>query len=130
MNTMSADTRTERPVVAEDHEKLGRMLASLSAVIATGATEIIVREAIDVLRERMRLHFRLEEQVAARADSASRTLLEAGHAHLLEMLDGMMRVAGQPAELRTRLDAFKAAAARHETEVDDPLFRKLGQTLD
>lgn len=123
---MAENNGAQQPIVAEDHEKLGRMMASLSAVIARGGTEVILREAIDVLRERMRLHFRMEEAVAARADADSRALLESGHAQLLGMLDGMLRLTGKPAELRARLDAFREAAARHEDDVDGPLFRRLG----
>ncbi|MBX9633954.1 MAG: hemerythrin domain-containing protein [Magnetospirillum sp.] len=123
---MWQDWQTENPKVDDDHLKLGRMVASLSVVIANGGTPTIVAEAIDVLRERLRLHFRMEEAVAGKADLESRAILEGDHAQLLTMLDGLAAAAcPRGTDLGSRLDAFIKAAERHEAEVDVPLFHLL-----
>jgi len=120
------DWRTEHPKVDEDHDTLERVLVQLMAVIATGSTPAIVREAISVLTKRMGAHFRMEEAVAGRADPESRAILEADHAHLLGLLAQLSRAGRTPGtDLEPYLDAFIAALRRHEAEVDVPLFHLL-----
>lgn len=123
---MWSEWQTENRKVDDDHHKLERMVASLGSVITNGGSPAIVAEAIAVLRERMRLHFRMEEAVAGKADAETRAILKADHDQLLSMLDGMAAVSRQRnVDMRRLLDVFIAASQRHETEVDVPLFHLL-----
>lgn len=125
---MWAEWQTENTKVDEDHQKLTRMIAALSAVITLGGSPAIIAEAIAVLRERVILHFRMEEAVAGKADAEARSILQTDHIHLVAMLDEMEVASRQRGiDLRPRLDRFIAASQRHEVEVDVPLFHMLAK---
>lgn len=123
---MWAEWQTQNRKVDDDHHKLEGIVLSLRAVITTGGSPAIVAEAISVLRERMRLHFKMEEAVAGKADAETRAILKADHDQLLSMLDGMAAVSRQQGvDLRRLLEVFITASQRHEAEVDVPLFHML-----
>lgn len=110
--------------IDEDHAKLAHMVSSLSAVIAHGGSPAIVGEAIAVLRERLRLHFHMEEILAGRTAPARVALLRGDHAGLLARLDRMAAMAsGGGKAVGAELDAFLAAFKRHEDHVDAAIFK-------
>lgn len=120
---MTDSWRTDEPQLDEDHERLTKIVASLSMVINGREDNLVIREVIEVLRERMRVHFHREEVMAGRIDAASRSTLQADHAALLSMLDDLALAAERrDAQIGRRLSIFREAAARHEAEVDMPLF--------
>jgi hemerythrin len=121
------DWTSENPEIDAEHAKLNKMVSSLAAVVKNDATLGLSTEAVDILIERMKLHFGLEERSAAKIDAESCDILREDHAELLKLL---MRVKDSmrqrdSAEAQTRLQAFVAALAKHDAEVDIPLFRMM-----
>jgi hemerythrin len=113
----------------EEHRKLHHMLASMRAVVRVGITSPLAREALSVLGERMRQHFGIEEAIAARhGDAAAQGLLQSEHRKLLAALDGVETslTNGRRTETGKLMDDFSQALSRHDSEVDDPLFKGMG----
>lgn len=120
---MTVDHNARGHTMDDDHDKLARMVSSLGAVIAHGGSPAIVGEAIAVLRERLRLHFRMEEILAARSTPHEVARLREDHAGLLARLDRMAAASAIGATtVMAELDAFIAASERHEHEVDAAVF--------
>ena len=96
-------------------------------MVKNDATLGLSTEAVDILIERMKLHFGLEERSAAKLDMESHDILREDHAELLKLLiqvkESMRQRNG--AEAQIRLQAFIAALAKHDQEVDIPLFRMM-----
>lgn len=112
----------------EEHRKLHQMTSSMTAVIRNDRGLGAAVEAVDVLAERMRIHFRMEEQTAARhASPEDCAALKADHLRLLRLLEPVRAAihAGDVARGRELLDQFHAALSVHDREVDIPLFRKV-----
>ncbi|MBI3444516.1 MAG: hemerythrin domain-containing protein [Magnetospirillum sp.] len=113
------------PAMDTEHQKLHQMASSMTAVVMNDPGLGLATEAVDVLRERMRLHFRMEEQALARTDPESASILKEDHARLLLLL-GRVRDAladGGIEDCKHLLTEFNTAMDKHDREVDIPLFR-------
>ena len=113
------------PAIDSEHQKLHQMVSSMTAVVMNDPGLGLATEAVDVLRERMRLHFRMEEQIAAKIDQETATILKEDHARLLAFL-GRVRDALSNDDLvscKRLLTEFNEALDKHDREVDIPLFR-------
>lgn len=123
---LNEEWRSDDARLDAEHEKLYRMLASLKAVIASGASPSIIREAVDVLRERLDLHFTQEEQSAIKFDKAGAETLRQDHQILRQLLQGLHASADTSEETRNHmLGQFLDALSKHDREVDVPIFRRL-----
>ena len=121
------DWASQNPEIDAEHAKLNQMVSSLAAVVKNDATLGLSTEAVDILIERMKLHFGLEEHSAAKLDMESHDILHEDHAQLLKLLMQVKECMKlrDGAEAQTRLQAFVAALAKHDQEVDIPLFRMM-----
>lgn len=111
----------------EEHRKLHQMVSSMTAVIRNDHGLGAAVEAVDVLAERMRIHFRMEEQAAARhAAPEACAALKADHLRLLRLLEPVRNAVhmGEWTRGRELLDHFHAAMECHDREMDIPLFRR------
>ena len=121
------DWASQNPEIDAEHKKLNQMVSSLAAVVKNDAGMGLSTEAIDILIERMKLHFGLEERSAERIDQECHAILREDHAGLLTLLlrvkDSMTH--RDAAEAENRLKAFIAALAKHDAEIDIPLFRMM-----
>ncbi len=118
------------PEIDVEHHKLHQMVSSLAAVINNDAGRGLPGEAVDILKERLTLHFGLEEQSAARVDAESCRILHEDHTHLLAMLERVKAAMADknPAEVKQRLGSFIDALNKHDSEIDVPLFRMMAGT--
>ncbi len=125
------DWASQNPEIDAEHKKLNQMVSSLAAVVKNDSGLGLSTEAVAILIERMKLHFGLEECSAARIDPESHAILHEDHANLLALLmqvkDSMDRRDGD--EANRRLQAFIAALAKHDSEIDIPLFRMMADTV-
>jgi hemerythrin len=121
------DWSSHNPEIDDEHKKLHQMVSSLAAVISNDGGRSLSSEALNILRDRLKLHFGLEEQTAARIDAEASRILHEDHAHLLGLLELVKSgMAGQhPAEVKARMAAFMAALDKHDAEIDVPLFRMM-----
>ena len=114
------------PAIDAEHQKLHQMISSMTAVVRNDPGLGLAIEAVDVLVERMRLHFRMEENLAARGDAAAAANLKQDHQRLLRLLtpvrDALQN--GNSARARMLMDDFHVQLDRHDREVDIPLFRR------
>ena len=121
------DWSSQNPEIDAEHMKLNQMVSSLAAVVKNDSGLGLSTEAVDILIERMKLHFGLEERSAARIDTETHDILRADHAELLILLaqvkDSMTR--RDTAQASDRIKAFITALAKHDAEVDIPLFRMM-----
>ena len=113
------------PSIDSEHQKLRQMVSSMTAVVMNDPGLGLAIEAVDVLHERMRLHFRLEEQIAAKADQESAAILKEDHARLLVLLKQVRETlsSNDMASCKRLLAEFNTALDKHDREVDIPLFR-------
>ena len=121
------DWASRNPEIDAEHAKLNQMVSSLAAVVRNDATLGLSTEAIDILIERMKLHFGLEERSAAKIDLESCDILHEDHAELLRLLAGVKDAMAKRDSItaQNRLKDFIVALAKHDTEVDIPLFRMM-----
>ena len=121
------DWASQNPEIDAEHTKLNQMVASMAAVVKNDATLGLSAEAIDILIERMKLHFGLEERSATKIDPQSRDILHEDHGELLKLLERVKEAMSRRdrAEAQTRLQTFITALAKHDAEVDIPLFRMM-----
>lgn len=113
--------------MGSEHQKLHQMVASLTAVVANDRSADLSIEAVNILGERLRLHFEIEEQQARKlAPEAQRTLSD-DHARLRRQFDRVRGcfATGARSEAEAELRAFVTALNRHDHEIDLPLFRKM-----
>lgn len=124
---MDAFWRTNDPRIDDEHDSLNGTLRALKAVIFYCTDRAILTEAISVVRERLRIHFVTEESLAARYDREASVILAEDHALLLGMVDRLRALVGAPRPQREiALKELIDALAKHDREVDVPLFRLFG----
>ena len=114
------------PAIDAEHQKLHQMISSMVAVIRNDAGLGLATEAVDVLHERMRVHFRMEEHLATRIGPEATDRLKEHHLRLLHMLPPV-REAILAADLDLacqRIDHFRQELDKHDRDVDIPMFRK------
>lgn len=114
------------PAIDGEHRKLHQMIASMAAVIGNDPGLGLAAEAVDVLLERMRIHFRMEEQLASRLGPEVTLRLKEEHQKLLRMLAPVSQ-AIRDADLASageHMTHFQQELDRHDREVDIPIFRK------
>lgn len=118
---------SQNPEIDVEHKRLNQMVASLAAVIRIDSGLGLSTEAIDILIERMKLHFALEERNAAQVDLESRDILHEDHALLLTRLDQVKQAmkGHNRDEASRRLQSFITALDKHDLEIDIPLFRMM-----
>lgn len=115
------------PLIDAEHQKLHQMIASMSAVVEGDAGLALAAEAVDVLIERLRVHFRMEENLAApRVPPEALARLKDDHQRLLRRLPEVgMALQGADCERARRLmGEFHRQLDTHDREVDIPLFRR------
>ena len=124
------DWQTGEQAIDEEHQRFFDMTRRLIGVVKVGSDPHIIREAVDVLRERMAAHGLAEETYAAKLDGEAAAILRDSHKELLDRLGRVRdRVGLIPvAELLTEVEAVGAAIDQHEVEVDVPLFRLMAKT--
>ncbi|BAE50756.1 hemerythrin domain-containing protein [Paramagnetospirillum magneticum] len=114
------------PAIDAEHQKLHQMISSMSAVIRNDPGLGLAIEAVDVLTERIRIHFRMEEGLAARLNAAAAEQLKLDHQRLLRLLtplyDALRRGSAEQAKLL--LSDFLSQLDAHDREMDIPLFQK------
>jgi len=118
-----------REPLDEEHRTLLRLLSAVRAAIRVDVTSPLVGEALSALGERMREHFRVEENAAAQhGDRHSFGILRGEHARLAESFGAIAAslAEGQPEHTGHLLDAFVEDFIRHNDEVDTRLFREMG----
>ena len=121
------DWASQNPEIDAEHAKLNQMVSSLTAVVRNDTTLSLSTEAIDILIERMKLHFGMEEHSAAKIDPETRDILQEDHGELLRLLAGVKEAMAKrdSATAQNRLKDFIVALAKHDAEVDIPLFRMM-----
>jgi hemerythrin len=113
------------PAIDEEHHRLYRMMNRLEPVIVGDDGGARAAKAIHVLQRRMADHFHVEEELFVTADWASRQVMIRDHRDLLAMLDVLADVPAEEAGRRRSLfAAFLEALARHDNDVDAPLFSR------
>lgn len=117
------DWQTDDPAIDEEHRALYRMVRSLAAVVRNGGSQAIVWEAVDVLRERLLLHFSSEEAIAGQHDREAAKILREDHAGVLASLARLRQSATEGQDPKPALEEFLSTLTRHDREVDVPLFR-------
>ncbi|RAU21143.1 hypothetical protein CU669_14415 [Paramagnetospirillum kuznetsovii] len=126
------DWKSQNPDIDAEHKKLNQMVMSLSAVVRNDSGIGLDTEAIDILLERMRLHFRMEEANADKVDPDACAILREDHARLLGLLDKvrLSMKQGSRAESKENLLTFTSELDRHDREIDIPLFRMMATSHD
>lgn len=121
--------KSGNPAIDVEHQKLQQMVSSMTAVVMNDPGLGLAAEAVDVLGERMRLHFRMEEQIAAKTDPQAASGLKEAHAGLLLLLGRVRDVLadGDPEGCKRLLAEFNDALDKHDREMDIPLFRVRGK---
>lgn len=113
------------PVIDEEHHRLYRMMNRLEPVIVADGDCGRAAKAIRILCQRMAEHFHVEEELFVTADWASRQVMIRDHRDLLAMLATLADIPEQEAGRRRALfAAFLEALARHDNDVDAPLFSR------
>lgn len=109
-----------------EHRKLHQMIASMAAVIVNDPGLGLGTEAVGVLHERMRIHFRMEEQLAARLGPEIVLRLKEEHRKLLGMLTQVSQAIqdADHALASQRITNFREELDIHDRDVDIPIFRK------
>ncbi len=111
-----------------EHAKLFDTLRSVRAVVLHCREPVLLAEALDVMRARMKAHFTVEEREAATTDAEAADILRQDHRALLRMVDRMrLLTATSTAERKVAMAELFAALQKHDREVDAPLFRLLRQ---
>lgn len=115
------------PVIDTEHQKLHQMIVSMAAVVRNDPGLGLADEAIDVLQDRMRIHFRMEEQLAVRIGPEAVSRLKEDHLRLLALLPPVREAIRNrdPDLARERIEHFHRELDRHDREVDIPLFRTM-----
>lgn len=113
------------PVIDTEHQKLHQMISSMAAVVRNDPGLGLADEAVDVLHDRMRIHFRMEEQLATRIGPEAVARLKEDHLRLLGLLAPVREAIRNrdPDSARERIEHFHKELDRHDREVDIPLFR-------
>lgn len=113
------------PLIEAEHHRLYRMMDLLRPVIVEDDDYLRAAQAIDALRARMAEHFRIEEELFITADWSSRQVMIRDHQGLLAMLAALADLPPADGNGRRRLFGdFLEALARHDDDVDAPLFSR------
>jgi hemerythrin len=114
------------PAMEEEHRQLYGTLAQLQPVLlADDEDEAVVSQAVKALYERMARHFSAEEEVAARFGPVSCGMLKYEHRNIMSMLARLRALPyGQPEARRRLFQEFVQALARHDREIDMPIFHR------
>ncbi len=113
------------PAMEAEHTRLYRMMNRLEPMITDSPSEAIAARAIHVLQVRMADHFHVEEELFITADWTSRQVMIRDHRELLAMLATLADMpAHDGAARRDLFTAFLQALARHDNDVDAPLFSR------
>ncbi|CUW39725.1 conserved protein of unknown function [Magnetospirillum sp. XM-1] len=115
------------PVIDSEHQKLHQMIASMAAVVRNDPGLGLADEAIEVLHDRMRIHFRMEEQLAARLGPDTVAQLKEDHLRLMALLVPVREAIRNrdPNLARESIEHFHRELDRHDREMDIPLFRTM-----
>jgi hemerythrin-like metal-binding protein len=118
------------PVIDAEHQKLHQLISSMKAVVRNDPGLGLAAEAMDVLTDRLNIHFRMEEGLASRAASDESARLRDDHRRLLALLAPVRQAlqAGNLDRAKQLLAEFHAELDRHDREIDIPLFRKIRAT--
>jgi len=112
------------PEITVEHDQLYAKLARLEPIIVEDRRPASVQRAVTVLFRRMAAHFAMEEEFAAVAAPQSCGLLQHEHFELLAMLARLREIPPARRDQRERAYRdFVGALARHDAELDVPLFR-------
>lgn len=113
------------PVMEEEHHRLYRMMNQLEPAIVGDGGGSKAAKALHILRERMAYHFHVEEELFVTADWSSRQVMIRDHQELLAMLAALAELPpGETERRRILFTAFLEALARHDNDVDAPLFSR------
>ncbi len=112
-------------LVDEEHHKLYRMMNRLEpAILAADKPEALER-AIGMLYQRMAQHFDYEEELAFGITPDEFAVLHKAHKAILDLLARLRALPVGDMDARRRMfGEFQAALARHDNEIDMPLFSK------
>jgi hemerythrin len=112
------------PEIEREHVELYEAVAKLEPEIMDGQRAHSVARVMRKLHERFQQHFAAEEDVVSLGAPEALTMLRDAHATILAMLDRLCQMPVEAANDRRALYAeFRDVLARHDTEVDAPLFR-------
>jgi len=130
MNFGADDWQTGDAAIDEEHQRFFDMTRRLIGVVKVGSDPGIIREAVDVLRDRMAVHGLAEETYAAKHDGETAAILRESHKELLDSLRQVRDKVGHipVGDLLSAVQAVGAAIDRHEVDVDVPLFRLITKT--
>lgn len=105
------------------HRRLYRTVERLRPAITDGANADAVARAVRILYARMERHFTVEEEIVAVNAPGAHPSLKADHSKLLAILWQLGSMPTADGATRTRLfHQFEAALARHDRELEGPLF--------
>ncbi|KIM00369.1 hypothetical protein CCC_01524 [Paramagnetospirillum magnetotacticum MS-1] len=109
-----------------EHLKLHEMIRSMTAVMRNDPGTGLAQEAVDVLTERLRIHFRMEESLAAKANPEAIDTLKQDHQRLLRLLTPVRDAvqSGSAEKAKSLMTDFAEQLDKHDREIDIPLFRK------
>lgn len=111
------------PLIEAEHHRLYRMMDHLQPAIFDEDNHVRTARAIAALKDRMTDHFRMEEELFITADWSSRQVMMRDHRQLLAMLTVLADTPLADVTKRRRLFTdFLEALARHDNDVDAPLF--------
>jgi len=123
--------RVERMEVIDEHKRLSEMLDSVLFFIENLRTGPVGIDTFDLLIDRMKAHFEVEERAVQQFEQVSYAMLHAAHDILLTLLyQAKLSCAnGDDNGARQLLSDFVVSLEEHDRDVDTPLFRRLNVSL-
>jgi len=109
--------------MAEEHGRLYDMVGYLKFAIVDAVDEETSTQAVNILFDRMALHFAVEEKTAAEVNEEWGDILRADHKKLLDSISCVRDIQWNERGERERvLMRFVEALTRHDAEVDAPIL--------
>lgn len=122
--------KTGDPTLDGEHEQFFVMARRMVTVAKAGSKPWVVQEAIEILRDRMALHVKAEEALAAKHDAEALAILVEDHRAIdTEMALLIAKSAAGETIAVPQIEAIAQMIITHEREVDVPLFRLMAEKI-
>jgi hemerythrin len=109
--------------LAAEHKRLYTMIDNLSAVIDASANANVIRQALELIEDRLVLHFQVEEKFVEESSAEINSLMHEDHEKILRLVRlAKEKSTSTKEDLVAAISNVKKCLKNHDKEFDWPVF--------